>query len=99
MSSSILLGTGSITSTTTATVKEDGTFDTDSRNSILGAAVATTATAVAGQSLNAHGTKQVYQKYAQAYVESMSDEELERALAQMDLLIGEEVDNSNIKTL
>lgn len=98
--STLLTGTGCATVTTTCiTVKDDDTIDTQSRNIILGTTVATTATAIAGQTLNAHGTKQIYQKYAQAYVESMSDEELERALTQMDLLIAEEKETNNVKTI
>lgn len=97
--STLLTGVTGSTITTSATVKEDGTIDTQTRNSILGTVVSTTATAVAGASLNAHGTKEIYQKYAQAYVESMSDEELETALSQMNLLIQENEQNNNIKTL
>lgn len=98
--STIITGVGSATLTTTSiTVKEDGTIDTSSRNSLLGTVVSTTATAVAGQTLNAHGTKEIYQKYAQSYVESMSDEELASALSRMDLLLESEPENKDIKTL
>lgn len=97
--STLLTGTGSVTLTTSMTVKEDGTIDTTSRNTILGTTVSTTATAVAGATLNAHGTREIYQKYAQAYVESMSDEELETALSQMNLLLQEETVDNDIKTL
>lgn len=95
----LLTGTGSATLTTSIVVKEDGTIDTKSRNTLLGTTVSSTATAVAGATLNAHGTREVYQRYAQAYVESMTDEELETALSHMNLLIQEDTVDNDIKTL
>ena len=62
-------------------------------------AVATTATAIAADSIQAHTREQIHEKYASAYVQSMSDEELEQALIRMDLLEGELPEETSVKTI
>ena len=60
---------------------------------------ATAATAIVGGSLNNMTVNQLHNKYASAYVESMSDEELERALEKMDLLVAEQTSETDVKTI
>ena len=61
--------------------------------------VATAATAVTGACINNYTKEQIHQKYASAYVESMSDEELERALVEMDLLVAASETEEVTKTI
>ena len=79
--------------------KKNKKLNTDNLKSTIYSGVSTTATAVAGASLNHQTMKQIHEKYASAYVESMSDEELEAALVQMDLLVGETNESTDVKTI
>ncbi|MCI8460690.1 MAG: hypothetical protein HFE81_04765, partial [Bacilli bacterium] len=60
---------------------------------------ATTATIVGGTILNNQTMDRIYEKYATSYVESMSDEDLESALMQLDLLAAKMDENTNEKTI
>ena len=64
----------------------------------IGTTVASTATAIAGESLNHMTMEKIHEKYSSAYVESMSDEQLAAALEQMDLLLPETTE-TDVKTL
>ena len=74
----------------------------DGKNNILGSTVtttATTATIIGGTILNNQTMDRIYEKYATSYVESMSDEDLESALMQLDLLAAKMDENTNEKTI
>ncbi len=72
---------------------------TDNLKSTIYAGVSVTGTAMAGATLNHETREQIHEKYSSAYVESMSDEELEQALVQMDLLMAEQPENTDVKTV
>ncbi|MBP5678658.1 MAG: hypothetical protein J6X28_02370 [Bacilli bacterium] len=57
------------------------------------------ATTIAAYSLQQQSLNQIHEKYASSYVESMSDEELERALCKLDLLAASEDATKDVKTL
>lgn len=99
MSTSLITTELATTSSITMYTTDDERILPDKRNRVIGATLTSTATTAIGQSMNVHGQKKVYEKYASAYIESMSDEELETALQKMDLLIADEQDNTQIKTL
>lgn len=46
-----------------------------------------TAASIGAATLNNAGVEKIHQKYSSAYVESMTDEQLEEALIQMNLLL------------
>ena len=66
---------------------------------LVGTAVALTATTIGAGSLNHMTMDEIHRKYSSAYVESMSDEELETALEQMNLLLSEEATDTSVKSL
>lgn len=92
-------GAASSVGVTMSTLNDDGSVNEDSRNAILGTTAATTATVVGGTVLNNNTLDKIYEKYATSYIESMSDEELETALAKLDLLEGKINDNIVGKSL
>ena len=65
---------------------------------LVGTSIATGATAAIGASINGYTINQMHNKYASAYIESMSDEELEQALIEMDLLT-ERLTEKDVKTI
>ena len=79
--------------------RKEKKLNEDNARSVLATTVATTATAIAGASLNAHTMNEIHDRYASAYVDSMSDEELESALVKMDLLVAEEDSTTDVKTI
>lgn len=87
------------TSSVTMYTTDDEKILPERRNEVIGTAVALTATTALGQSMNSIGQKRIYEKYATAYVESMSDAELEQALQKMDLLLAEEPQENQTKTM
>lgn len=96
---SLLSSSSSVTATSASTLNKDGTINEDNRNMLLGSTVTTTATVLGASYLNAKTIDEIYQKYADAYVESMSDEDLELALVNLDLLEENISENSIAKTI
>lgn len=78
-----LAGVGGVTSTT---VNKDGTIDRGKRNATLTVTIASTGTAFASDCIHKKTKEQVAEEYSQRYVESMSNEELVKALQDFDLL-------------
>ena len=74
-------------------------FRKDNAESMVTTTIATAATAAIGASLNAHTMNEIHEKYSSAYVESMSDEELEQALIKMDLLEAKQTIETDVKSL
>ena len=79
--------------------KENKSINKNNANSILTTTIATGATAAVGASMNAYTMHEIHEKYSSAYVESMSDEELEQALVKMDLLEAEQTIETDVKSL
>ena len=91
-----VLGTGvAITNGT----MEDGHIDPTARDSIIGTLLSTTITTAIGDTINVRTMREIHRKYSNAYVESMSDEELEYALERLNLIEGEEPNEYYVKTL
>lgn len=82
----MLTSTSAVSGTTTSTFNNDGTIDTEKRNSLLGATALTAGTLIAASIQEKNAMDEIYEKYANAYIDSMSDEELASALEQLDLL-------------
>ena len=99
MTTTLIGGVTTSIGTATATLNEDGTINEESRNAVLGTAVATTATVVGATILNDHTLDKIYEKYATAYIDSMSDKDLEKALADLDLLEKELNEKSSAKKI
>jgi len=74
-------------------------IDEDNAKSALATTVALTATTIAANTLEATTRQHIHERYSAAYVQSMSDEELEQALIQMDLLVPEEQTETDVKTI
>lgn len=66
---------------------------------VAGVSVALTATAAGAATINDMTLDKIHQKYSSAYIQSMSDEQLEEALIQMDLLLPEEDSKVEEKTI
>lgn len=98
-STTILTGLGVATATTSATVDENGDINKTKRNNVIGTTVAVTATSVIGNTLNAAGMSRIYNQYAQAYVESMSEEELAEACEKLGLIEEDSKADTDVKTL
>ena len=76
---------------------DDGNVKNDAKGAgkgLLATATATTATAIAGSAINNLTQQQIRERYASSYVESLSDEELERALEEANLLSIDTDDNT-----
>ena len=101
MNSSTLIGTGVVGASliTNNTVDDAGNIKKATRNEYIATTVATTATVIVGQCINDATIREVHNKYSRSYVESLSDEELERALQQMDLLAVNNNTEESVKTL
>lgn len=91
------LGTG--VAITNGTIDDNRHIDPTARDSIIGTLLSTTITTAIGDTLNAQTMRQIHSKYSNAYVESMSDEELEYALERLNLIEGEEPNEYYVKTL
>lgn len=81
-----------------STINEDGTIDPKGRNGLLTTTVSTSALTTAGYIANKHGMKEINDRYATEYLESLSDEEIEDMLVKLDLLEAEKF-NDNTKTI
>jgi len=101
MNTSTLIGSGvgSTTLFTSATVNDDASIDKKGAAEYLGSTALTVATTAVGYTMNANTVKSVQQKYSSAYVESLTDDELAEALQRMDLLIAENPQEKDVKTL
>lgn len=99
MNTTLLTAELGTTSSVTMYTTDDEKILPDKRNKVIGTTLALTATTAIGQSMNVNGERKIYEKYASAYVESMTDEELEIALQKMDLLIADEQNNEQTKTI
>lgn len=82
----MLTSASAVSGTTASTFNKDGTIDTEKRNSLLGATALTAGTLIAASIQEKNAMDEIYDKYANAYIDSMSDEELVSALEQLDLL-------------
>ena len=87
------------TATAAGTLNDDGTVNRDKRNSTLLTTSSTTASLAIGASLNSHYKKEMFSEYLQGYVESLSDEELYAALAEVGEVLGEETTDTTVKTI
>lgn len=99
MNTTLLTAELGTTSSITMYTTDDEKILPNKRNEVIGTTLVSTATTAVGQSMNAHGQKKIYEKYASAYVESMTDEELELALQKMDLLAIDEQTDQQTKTI
>ena len=74
-------------------------IDKDKAKNLALTSVALTATTIAADSIQAHTREQIHERYSSAYVQSMSDEELEQALIKMDLLEATLPEDTDVKTI
>lgn len=79
--------------------RKEKKFNTQNAKNLAITSVAGTATTIAAESIQSHTMEQIHEKYASAYVESMSDAELEQALIKMDLLEAELPESTDVKTI
>lgn len=77
----------------------DGNHQDGDGRTLTGTAVALTASTVTSAAINQQTKHEMFRNHSLSYVESMSDEELEKALVQMDLILGEEPLEKDVKTL
>lgn len=96
--STSLIGGIAVTSTTSSTIKEDGSIDTDSAKGLLTTTVSTSAATTAGHIANKHGMDEIRQQYTGSYIDSLSNEELEAMLVKLDLIEAEKF-NDSTKTI
>lgn len=94
----MLTSASAVSGTTASTFNDDGTIDTEKRNSVLGATALTAGTLIAASIQEKNAMDEIYDKYANAYIDSLSDEELACALEQLDLLEASTSENT-IKTI
>jgi len=85
--------------TTSYVVDEDKKINPDKAKNVGKTSLVTVSTTVAGQISDKMTQKRIHEEYAKAYVESMSDEELERALVLLNELELPENAKDNAKTL
>lgn len=96
---SIIVDTALAYSTTASTLNEDGTTNKKARNKLLGT-LGTTSTTTAISKINEEATlRRIHERAACEYVESMDDEQLERALIQLNLLEEEQSKNDDVKMI
>lgn len=84
---------------TDALLNDDGTINKKNGRNALITSVASTGTLVAAALVNAHEEKEMKEKYRKSYIESLSDEELERALIQIGELSAESNQDNANKTI
>lgn len=86
---------GLIVSTSTM-LNDDGTINKDNGKSALITSVCTTGSLVAATIVNNHDAKVIEEQYKKSYIDSLSDEELEKALIQIgELTAGSNQDSVN----
>ncbi len=86
---STIIDTATLGTTTSTTVDENGKFNLLNNKRLLGTSIASSASAITAN-INAELTdRHIHEKSAEAYVESLSDEELEAALIQLGELDNE----------
>ena len=85
--------------TTNATIDNNGNFIKEKRNGFIAATISTTATVLINDAIKNDNLRRIQTKYSTSYVESLSDEELEKALVKMDLLAAKEESENDVKTL
>ena len=95
MTSSIGTGVAIVNSSLDA----NGHFDPVARDQLIGSLLTTTISTAIGDTLNAQTMRNIHNKYSYAYVESMSDEELEYALERLNLIEKENPNEYYVKTL
>lgn len=94
------LGTASTTASAIyAYDRENGTIDQKRAKKVGTTTLVTGATTVVGQISDKIAMDHIHKKYASAYIESMSDEELENALIALGQLESEEDVNNTTKSL
>ena len=79
--------------------REKGEFDKEKSKKVGTTTLATGATTVIGQVTDKMTMDRIHKEYASAYVESMSDEDLERALIALGQLESPEDVNKTTKTI
>lgn len=82
-----------------STLNDDGSVSREKSTSLIATTAATGITALGGYSLNEYEVKKIYEEYATAYIDSMSDEELQEALVKLDLLEAEMSKKNDMKTI
>ena len=91
--------TASIGSAVYAYDREKGEFDPERSKKVGITSLATGATTIIGQISDKVTMDRIHREYASAYVDSMSDEELERALIALGELESPENVNDTTKTI
>lgn len=95
----LLTGVSATAGTTVATVNKDRTINTKRLKNILITGAVTsgtsTTTAIVESSIKKSTMDRIHMEYTRSYVESMTDEELERALLALNLV--ENDSNNNVK--
>ncbi len=79
--------------------RKNKTLNKENAQNLAFTSTACTATTIAANSIEGHTREQIHERYASAYVQSMSDEELEQALIRMDLLEPELPEITDVKTI
>lgn len=82
----MLASSSATVGTTSTTFNEDGTIDTEKRNTLIGSSAILGGTIIGSSMLEDNTMNEIYEKYSSSYIDSMSDEELVSALEQLDLL-------------
>lgn len=82
----MLTSASAVFGTTTSTLNDEGKIDSEKSKSLLGATALTAGTLAAASLQEKNTMDEIYEKYATAYIDSMSDKELADALEQLDLL-------------
>lgn len=81
----------------------DSLFDGNNKDgegrTLIGTSVALTASSVTSAAIDHQTRHEMFRNHSLSYVESMSDEELENALMQMNLILGDEQPTKDVKTL
>lgn len=85
--------------TTTYVIDEDRKIDKGHLKNVGKTSLVTSTTTIAGQISEKMTLKRIHERSAAAYVESMSDEELERALTALNLLEEQENVKDSSKTI
>ncbi len=88
---------GASVGTTVYTIDDNG-INKGKRNQVLATTLTTTASVIASEAVSQRGIKEIHEKYSQAYIDSLTDEELEAALQQVNLLLND-MDEETTKTI
>lgn len=93
------VGTVSVSSTSSLIADEDCDKMKEKAGSVAATSLVVSATTLGAQTVNNTRIKEMHDKYATTYVESMSNEQLVAALEQLNLLEASMTNNNNTKTI